>query len=322
MTDRYSEQQSVKKRKKFVIFKRKPKFDEEGNPIYVKKKKLYSYHRLNRTFTGDLVLTLFLLFGGIFMLFPLVYTVSNSLKPLHEQWLFPPNLIVKNPTFDHYIDLFNFMGNSLVPMTKYLFNSLFLCVACTIVTVLSCSMCAYVISKREFKGQTALFKLIELSLMFSAPASGIINYIIVANLNPVDSYWPLIVPCLANSFYMYILKNFMDTFPTSILEAARIDGAGEFRIFWQIVMPGCKPAWMTVILFAVQGYWGMGTGAFVFKEEMKGINAGINAITSVSVQRAGVTGAVGILMMIVPLVTFIITQSNIMETMTTSGMKD
>ena len=71
MTDRYSEQQSVKKRKKFVIFKRKPKFDEEGNPIYVKKKKLYSYHRLNRTFTGDLVLTLFLLFGGIFMLFPL-----------------------------------------------------------------------------------------------------------------------------------------------------------------------------------------------------------------------------------------------------------
>ena len=318
MTDKYDT--PLPKKKKFQLFKRKEKLDEDGNPIYKKKRKLY--HRLNRTFAGDLSLTIFLLVGGIFMIFPLVFSISNSLKPLHEQWLFPPNLIVKNPTFDHYIDLFNLMGNSLVPMSKYLFNSLYLTFMCTVVTVLFSSMAAYALSKRKFRGQETMFKLVELSMMFVAPASGIIGYIITANLDPVDKYWPIYIGYVANSLNMYIVKNFMDTFPTSVLEAARIDGASEFRIFWQILMPGCKPAWMTIILLTVQGTWGMGTGYFVFKEEMKGIQAGLDAITSVSLARQGVGSAMSILLMIVPFVTFIITQSNIMETMTTSGMKD
>lgn len=309
-------------KKKFHLFKKKKKDDENEVVEYKPKKKLFKYHRLNRSFGGDLALSIVLFAGGAFMLFPLIFSVSNSLKPLHEQWLFPPNLIVKNPTFDWYIDLFNYMGNSMVPMSRYLFNSIYLCAMCTIVCTLSCSMAAYAVSKRHFKGQEALFKLIEISMMFTAPATGIVSYIILANLNPVDQYWPLILPAACNSVYMYIVKNYMDTFPTSVLEAARIDGAGEFRIFWGILMPGVKPAWMTVILFAVQGYWNMGTGSFVFKEEMKGISAGITAITSISINRSGIAGASSILLMIVPLVTFIITQSNVLDTCSTAGMKE
>ena len=311
-------------KKKFSFFSRKKQqqIDEYGNPLVLPKKKRFSYHRLNRSFGGDLALSIVLFVGGVFMLFPLIYSISNSLKPLSEQWLFPPNLIVKNPTFEWYISLFNYMGNSMVPMSRYLFNSIYLCFMCTLVCTLSCSMAAYAISKRHFKGQETVFKLVELSMMFTAPATGIVSYVILANLNPVDQYWTLIVPCCCNSMYMYIVKNYMDTFPTSVLEAARIDGAGEFRIFWGILMPGANPAWMTVILFAVQAYWNMGTGYFIFKEEMKGISAGITAITSISINRTGIGGAASILLMIVPLVTFVITQSNVLDTCATAGMKD
>lgn len=321
-SDEFDEHVKVVEKKKLFSLKKPPKLDEDGMPVYVKKKKLFKTHRLNRTFGGDLALTLVLSIGGIFMLFPFIYAISNSLKPLHEMWLFPPNLIVRNPTFSHYVDLFNFMGNSMVPMSKYFFNSIYICLMCTIVTTLSSSMCAYAVSKREFKGKSALFKLIETSMMFVAPASGILGFVITSQFDPVDHYWPIILPYAANSLYMYIVKNFMDTFPTTVLEAARIDGAGEFRIFWRILMPGCKPAWMTVILFAVQGTWAIGTGYFVFKEEMKGVMAGLDAITSVNLNRTGVSAAMTILLMIVPLITFVVTQSNVLDTMSSGGMKD
>ena len=220
------------KKKKFSLFKKKEQLDEFGNPLVLPKKRKFSYHRLNRSLGGDLALTIVLFVGGVFMLFPLIYSISNSLKPLSEQWIFPPNLIVKNPTFEWYISLFNYMGNSMVPMSRYLFNSIYLCFMCTLVCTLSCSMAAYAISKRHFKGQETVFKMVELSMMFTAPATGIVSYVILANMNPVDHYWTLIVPCACNSMYMYIVKNYMDTFPSSVLEAARIDGAGEFRIFW------------------------------------------------------------------------------------------
>lgn len=298
--------------------------DKEEDKPYKKHKKLFETYRVNRTFAGDLVLTLFLLIGGAFMTFPMVYMVSNSLKPLHELFLFPPTLIVKNPTFDNYEMLFNLSGNTTVPMSRYIFNSIFLCLVCTLITVIFCSMAAYAISKREFKAKGPIFELIQISLMFAAPASGIVNYIIIAKLpiSPVDSYLPLFLTCVSNSLYMYMIKNFMDTFPNSTLEAARIDGAGEFLIFRKILMPACKSSWVTVILFSVQGYWGMSTGNFIYKEEMKGINAGFTAITSVSQQRVGVQSASGIVMLLIPLFTFILTQSNVMDSLATSGMKD
>ena len=107
-----------------------------------------------------------------------------------------------------------------------------------------------------------------------------------------------------------------------LLEAARIDGAREWRVFLQILMPACKSSWVTVVLFCVQAYWGMDTGYFVYKEEMKGIKAGFNAITTVSQLRYGVQSASGVVLLLVPLITFIITQSNVMDSLATSGMKD
>ena len=297
----------------FGIIKRRPKYDENGRLIYYKKKKLFKYNRVNRSFSGDLMMFAFLLIAGAFMAFPLVYAVSQSLKPLHELWLFPPNLIVKNPTFKNYIDLFNIMSNSLVPMSKYLFNTIFITLIGTIFRVISASMCAYPVSKRQFKGK---------NFMFAAPAATIANYIIMANLGWIDTYYSILIPALGNSTAMYLVKQFIDQFPDSVLEAARIDGAGEFRIFWQILMPSIKPGWITLIVFAVQDFWNMGSSIFIYREELKTLAYALSQIAAAGIARAGVATAVSIVMMLVPVITFVITQSNILETMSTSGMKD
>ena len=303
-------------------FKRSPKVDEEGNPIYVKKMKLFKYKRINRSFGGDLFLFLFLLIGGAFMAFPLVYAISNSLKPLHEIWLFPPNLIVRDPTLKNYTDLFNIMSNSLVPMTKYLWNTIFITVVGTTFNVISASMCAYPLSKRTFKGKKTIFGIATLSLMFAAPAAGIANYIIMANLGWIDSYASLLIPTLGSSFALYLIKQFIDQFPDTILEAARIDGAGEFRTFWSILMPSIKPGWLTLMVFAVQGFWNSGASIFIYREELKTLSYALSQVAAAGIARAGVTNAISIVMMSVPVITFVITQSNIIETMATSGMKD
>jgi len=306
----------------FGIIKRRPKYDENGHLIYYKKKKLFRYNRVNRSFSGDLFLFIFLLVGGAFMAFPLVYAISQSLKPLHELFLFPPNLIVKNPTFNNYIDLFNIMSNSLVPMSKYIFNTAFLTVVGTIFRVISASMCAYPLSKRQFKGKDFIFSIVTIALMFAAPAAAIAQYMIMANLGWIDTYYAILIPALGNSMALYLVRQFIDQFPDTVLEAARIDGAGEFRIFWQILMPSIKPAWITLIIFAVQEFWNMGSSIFIYREELKTLAYALSQIAAAGIARAGVSTAISIVMMIVPVITFLITQSNILETMATSGMKD
>lgn len=304
------------------IIKRRPKYDEEGHLIYYKKKRLFKSRRVNRSLSGDVALFLVLLIGAVFMAFPLVYAISQSLKPLHELFLFPPNLIVKNPTIQNYRDLVNIMSNSTVPLSKYIFNTIFITIVGTTFRVISASMCAYPTSKRQFKGKNFVFGVVRLSLMFAAPAASIANYIIMAGLGWIDTFYCLLIPALGSSMAMYLVKNFIDDFPDSILEAARIDGANEFLIFWKILMPSIKPGWVTLIVFAVQDFWNTGASIFIYREELKTLNYALGQIAAAGIARAGVTAAVSIVMMLVPVITFVVSQSNIIETMATSGMKD
>lgn len=304
----------------FIIKKRK--YDDDGNLIYYKKKRLFKYKRVNRSLGGDLFLFIFLLIGGVFMGFPLVYAISNSLKPMQEIFLFPPNLIVKNPTFRNYTDLFNIMSNSLVPFSKYLANTLFITIVGTFFNVISASMAAYPLSKRKFKGREFIFKISSMALMFTTTASTISNYIIMANLGWIDTYYALLIPALGSSFALYLIKQFMDQFPDTVLEAARIDGAGEFRIFFQILMPSIKPGWLTLIVFSVQNFWNTGSSIYIYREELKTLSYALGQIAAAGIARTGVSMAISIVMMSLPVIVFVISQSNILETMATSGMKD
>jgi ABC-type glycerol-3-phosphate transport system permease component len=287
--------------------------------------KLLRRSNLSRSVGGDIVNLLFLVLCGCLMALPLLYTIFQALKPLDEIFIFPPRFFVRNPTLDNFVQLLVMMGESWVPFSRYFFNTIFVTVTGTVGHVIVASMAAFVLAKHKFPGRNLFFSTVILALMFSYHVTGIPNYLIMSRLNWVDTYLALIVPYFSYPLGLFLMKQFMEQIPDSLLESARIDGAGEFRIFWQIVMPSVKPAWLTLIIFIFQQLWGLQGGVYIYSEQLKTLSYAFNQILmggAITIARAGVGGAVGLVMMIPPVVLFIITQSNIMETMATSGIKE
>ena len=139
----------------------------------------------------------------------------------------------------------------------------------------------------------------------------------------MDNYLAIILPTWSSTLGLYLMKNFMDSnITTSILESARLDGAGEFRTFWSIAMPMVKPAWLTLIIYSFQGLWTTGSSIFIYSEELKTLQYAITQILSAGIVRSGASAASGVIMMAVPIIVFVVSQSKIIETMGTSGMKD
>lgn len=276
-----------------------------------------------RSYVVDLGIYLFLFLFGLFMMMPMIYAISNSIKPLQELWYFPPRFFVRNPTMENFRSLLIVMNDSWVPFTRYVFNTFFITAVGTLGHVVLASMCAYVLSKHQFPGKGLLFSMVVLSLMFSGEVTRIPNFMIIAKLGWIDSYQSLIVPAFASSLGLYLMKQFMDQMiPGGILESARMDGASEWRIFWKIAMPIVKPAWLTLIIFSIQGLWGIGANQFIQSEDLKTVNYALSQILEGGIARTGTASAAAVLMMIVPIIVFIISQSNIIETMSASGMKE
>ena len=282
--------------------------------------------RVSRSRFGTIALVLLLLVFALFMAAPMVYMISNSLKPQDELFVFPPKLFPTNPTFKNFRDMFTVMTSSNVPFLRYVFNSLFVTGIGAAGHIVLSSMCAFPLAKKRFPGSKLLFQIVVFSLMFNTAVTAIPNYLVMSGLRWIDSYAALVVPAFGMSLGLYLMKQFMEQLPDSLLEAARIDGAGQWRIFWRIVMPNVKPAWMTLLLLTVQSLWPMGDNSFIYKEELKTLAYALGQIqgtgTTVNIARAGVGAAVSVFMMIIPVLIFIFSQSNIIETMSSSGMKD
>lgn len=279
--------------------------------------------KLNRSKLGNFGIYLILTILGIFMILPMVYTISSSLKPLDELWVFPPSFLVRNPTGTNFKDLFRVLDNSVVPFTRYLFNTVLISVVGTAGHVILASMCAYALAKHKFPGSNIMFKIIVTTLMFNATVTAIPNFMIMSGLKLLDNYASLILPAFGSSLGLYLMKQFMEQMINdSVLEAARIDGAGEFRIFWTMVMPLVKPAWLTLIIFSFKDLWNMGGTVYIQTEELKTLNYAMSQILAGGIARAGVGSAAAVIMMLVPVSLFLATQSSIVETMGSSGMKE
>jgi ABC-type glycerol-3-phosphate transport system permease component len=259
---------------------------------------------------------------GLFMAFPLVYAINSAFKPLDEIFVYPPRLFVRNPTFDNFQDLFVIMGKSWVPFTRYLFNTVSITVIGTAGHLLIASMGAYVLAKYTFPGSRLFFNIVIVALMFNGYVTAIPNYIVMSKIGWVDTIWAVVVPAFASPMGLFLMKQFMEGIPDTLLEAAKIDGAKEWRIFIQIVMPMVKPAWLTLMIFSVQYLWNVKASNFIYSEELKTLPYALQQIISGGVARAGVGSAVTLVMMIVPIAIFIIAESNIIETMASSGIKD
>lgn len=277
--------------------------------------------KLNRSLAGDIGLFLLLALFGIFSAYPLIMTASNAFKPLDELFLFPPRLFPRNLTLDNFRDLRELIGNSWIPFSRYFFNTILITVLGTVGHVLIASMCAFPLAKYKFPGRTIFFTLVVYSLMFAPQVTATPNYIIIAKIGLIDNPAAIILPAIASSLGLYLMKQFMQQIPDELIESAKIDGASEYRIFFQIVMPLVKPAWLTLIILLFQRLWTTDGGSFIFSEELKPLSYALRQIAQGTIERAGTIAAVSFIMMIVPITFFIFSQSRIVETFSHSGMK-
>ncbi len=284
--------------------------------------KFFTKGRANRSVGGTVFLLIFICIFAAFALFPVLFMIGNAFKPLRELHRYPPTLFAQNPTWKNFSDLVQYANESLVPFTRYLFNTGILVIACCIGQIVLSAAAAFPIAKFDFKGKKFLDSLVVYALMFSGAVTAVPNYIIMNKMGLIDSLWAIILPALASTLGLYLLKNFMLMIPDALIEAASIDGATRFYILLNVIMPVIKPAIMTVFIFTFQGIWGNTGGSFLYTENIKPLSYMISKISAAGIARQGMSSAASLIMFIIPLTVFIIAQSNVMETMATSGMKD
>lgn len=279
-------------------------------------------NRSNRTVRGSVFLLVFLFAFALVSLFPVVFMVSNAFKPINELFIFPPRLFFIQPTTDNFADLFTILADSLVPFLRYLFNTLFIVIVGCVGHIALASMAAFPLSKFKFPGSELMSKVIVYSLMFASSVTAVPTYMIMSRLRLIDTYWAVVFPAFSLPLGLFLMKNFMEQVPTALIDAASIDGATYFGMLWRIIMPAVKPAWVTLFIVCFQGLWGNSAGNFIYTESRKPLAAMLQNLSGSGVARTGVVAASALFMFVIPVVAFIISQSNVMETMATSGIKE
>lgn len=276
---------------------------------------------LSRSTGGTVVIFAFLIIMGAFMLLPLIYVIVTAFKPLDEILAYPPKFFVRHPTLSNFTDLIEITQETWIPFERSLFNSLALAFLGTVIYIVVASMAAFPLAKSRERFISVYYQIVVLAILFRPEVTRTPLYIIMSRLHLINTFWSLVLPALSGSFGVFLMRQFMMTIPDSMLEAARVDGASEYLIFWKIVMPMVKPAWMTLAIFTFKDLWNTGETQYFYEESMKTLTAVMQSISSAGIARAGAGAAVALLMMIPPVVVFVISQSSVMETMATTGIK-
>lgn len=264
----------------------------------------------------------FLLLLGLFMVLPIYLAVVMSIKPVEELFIFPPKLYAMAPTLENFSDMFSVLKSNQVPFSRYVFNSVFVTVSVTVCQCVFASMAAFVLAKCRFPGSKIINSIIVVALLYQSNVIYIMQYIVMAELNMIDTYLALIFPSIASPMGLFLMRQSISQVPDAMIEAAKVDGAGLFRICWQIVMPNQKPALMTLIIFAFQAAWNIQAGSVVFNEAYKTLPTVVQQAASSGLARAGVAMAAAVFMLVPPIVVFMIAQKNVIETMAHSGIKE
>lgn len=280
------------------------------------------YKRYTHSRFGNAVYFTFLIIAGLFSMLPLIYCVCTAFKPLDELLVFPPRFFVHRPTIENFTLLPTLIEKLRVPLSRYIFNSVFVTVVATFLHIIVASMAAYVLSKTQIRFKKIIFAVVQVSLLYNAYTLAVPQYLIFSNMRIIDTLWVYILPAIPATTGVFLIKQYVDTsVPESLLEAARIDGAGPVSIYFKIVMPIIKPAWMTLMLLSFQSLWAAMPSGTIFSEKLKTLPYVLSSITAGGIARAGSSMAATVLMMIPPMVVLIVSQSNVVETMGSAGMK-
>jgi ABC-type glycerol-3-phosphate transport system permease component len=262
---------------------------------------------------------------AFFMVLPILYIFNHAFKPLDELFLFPPRFLVSRPTFNNFSDLFQVASSTGIPLTRYLFNSIIITLAVILMSVFVSSMGGYALSKLDFKLKKSLLTLNNIALMFVGASVVIPRYLIIERLGLIDSFWVHILPGLAIPVGLFLIKQFIDQIPNELIEAAKIDGATHFQIYYKIVVPLIKPALATIVIISFQAVWNNAETSVIYvnRESLKTFAFYMSTLTNTSnvVAGQGMAAAAALIMFLPNLIIFIFLQSKVMNTMAHSGIK-
>lgn len=289
----------------------------------LQKKSTPQYRRYTRSKAGNVVYFGILFLAGAFTILPLIYCIVTSFKPLDELLIFPPQFFVKRPTLTNYLALPSLLSKIQVPISRYFFNSLFVAIAGTVMHIVAASLAAFTFSKSKIRAKNALFWVVQIMLLYNSITLAVPRYYIYTKLHMIDTYWVYILPAIPSATGCFLMKQYMDvSVPDALMEAARIDGAGVVKMYVSVIMPILKPAWMTMLLLSFQEMWTIIPQGTIFSEQLKTLPQVMSSISAGGIARSGSAMAVTVLLMIPPILVFLISQSNVMETMSTSGIKE
>ncbi|MBO1004833.1 carbohydrate ABC transporter permease [Pseudogracilibacillus auburnensis] len=268
----------------------------------------------------------FLLTLGGFMILPIIFIFSTALKPIDELFLYPPRFLVIKPTLQNFGDLFNTTAVTVIPMSKYLFNSIFITATVVFGTIIISTMTGFALSKLDFKMKNIIFEANILAIMFVPAAVAIPRYFIVEKLGLTDTMLGHILPLLALPVSVFLVKQFIDQIPDSLIEAARIDGANNYQVFFRIIIPMVKPALATVAILSFQLAWNNAETSVLYmdSENLKTLAfymTTLSANIENNVAGQGMAAAASLLMFLPNLIIFLFMQSKVMNTMAQSGLK-
>ena len=286
------------------------------------KKLKASSGRAGKKHAGTVMIFIFLLVLGIFMILPVYLAVVMSLKPSQEWFIFPPKLYAMDPTLDNFRDMFRSADRLWVPFSRYVANSVLVTVSVTLAQCFTASMAAFVLAKGKFRGSKFLNSVIVVSLLYQSNVIYIVQYMVISKLGMIDTYLALILPNIATPVGVFLMRQSISQIPDAVIEAAKVDGAGMFRICWDVVMPNQKPALMTLVIFAFQAAWNIQSNTYVFDESLKTLPTAVAQAAASGIARQGVAMAAAVFMLIPPVIVFMAAQKNVIETMAHSGIKD
>ncbi len=294
-------------------------------PIFLGRKRTRRF-RLKRVDSFQLLTVTGLILLALLMVPPIIFIFSHAFKPINELYLYPPRFFVSNPTLFNLQQLFLKSQAVIIPFSRYLFNSILTTTLTVSAVIFISSLAAYAFSKHDFPGKNLFFSLTIVSLMFAPEAVTIPRYLVIANLGIMNTYFVHILPLIAAPVGVFLMKQFTDQIPGALIEAAKIDGAKEFAIFFRIVIPILMPAVATVGILAFQLSWTQIETSTLFTQDdsMKTLPFFVLALTNAlgnNVVGQGIAAAAGLIIFVPNLVIFLLFQRKILMTMAHSGIK-
>ena len=262
----------------------------------------------------------------IVMALPILFIVMNAFKPIDELFAYPPRIFVRNPTLQNFVDLFQLTSQTNIPMSRYLLNSIVYTAITVILTMYISASAGFVLSKKKFKSRGLLFRINQAALMFAPLAVQIPRYFVIVYCGLADNFLANILPLLALPTGVFLVKQFIDQIPDSLIEAALLDGATDFQIMKNIIFPLIKSPLSTVAILSFSSAWNSVEAStyYINNDSLKTFSFYVSTLSNQSgnvVAGAGVSAAASLIMFLPSLILFIILQSRVMNSMVHSGIK-